>query len=340
MTDADLIGYLLDALDPDDRVAVEARLRADPDAAVRLDQLRLALVPLEADREPDPAPAGLAVRAVARLAAHLVEHEPRLTGPAAEPTRPADLAALLAEGPAPASAPLASPAPPRPLPRAPREAPETRAVGGRLRPDLFVAGGIALFAAGLVFSAVGKLRAQHEVTACQNALRTLHTGLAGYADTHEGRYPQVGVASAPTADSFIATLAQAGQLPADFRAACPACPAPDPAGAPAVGYTYTLGYRAPGGGLAGLRRPDGTPSEHDLLPISADYPTAAAAPAAGPVCPHGWGMNVLFVGGHVRVTTSQFVGPGEDDIFRNRLGQVAAGVDRTDVVLGRPGDRP
>src|SRR5207248_1922854 len=147
------------------------------------------------------------------------------------------------------------------LPRAPREAPETRAVGGRLRPDLFVAGGIALFAAGLVFSAVGKLRAQHEVTACQNALRTLHTGLAGYADTHEGRYPQGGVA-------------------------------------------------------------------------------AAAAPAAGPVCPHGWGMNVLFVGGHVRVTTSQFVGPGEDDIFRNRLGQVAAGVDRTDVVLGRPGDRP
>ena len=107
-----------------------------------------------------------------------------------------------------------------------------------------------------------------------------------------------------------------------------------------MGYTYTLGYRVPGGDLYGLRRPDGSTDELDLVPITADFPSTEAAPTAGPTCPHTQGMNVLFVGGNVRVTTSALVGPGGDDIFRNVFGEVAAGADRTDVVLGRPGDRP
>ena len=41
MTDQDFTGYLLNALDADDRVAVEAHLRANPDAMARLDRLRL-----------------------------------------------------------------------------------------------------------------------------------------------------------------------------------------------------------------------------------------------------------------------------------------------------------
>jgi hypothetical protein len=51
-------------------------------------------------------------------------------------------------------------------------------------------------------------------------------------------------------------------------------------------------------------------------------------------------MNVLFAGGQVRMTTSPLIGPNGDDIYRNVFGRVAAGVDRSDVVLGRPGDRP
>ena len=34
------------------------------------------------------------------------------------------------------------------------------------------------------------------------------------------------------------------------------------------------------------------------------------------------------------------VGVDGDDIYRNQLGQVAAGVTRVDAVLGRAGDRP
>jgi prepilin-type processing-associated H-X9-DG protein len=340
VNDADLIGYLLDALDADDRVAVESHLRANPDAAARLEQLRLTLAPLEADREPDPAPAGLAVRTVGRLAAYLVEHEPTR----AKPSSVADLveaAAAVAPEPDGADEPLAFPAATRPIPRAPREEPETRAVGGRFRPDILVACGIALFAGGLIFSAVGKVRAQNQMLACQNTLRATHVGLAGYADAHQGLYPQVGPNA--TADSFAAALATAGQVPAGFRPACPACPAPTPVTpSVAVGYTYTLGYYSPTGELLGLRRPTptGAAAEHDLVPICADYPTADAAPAAGPVCPHPRSMNVLFVGGHVRFTTTALIGPNGDHIFQNVYGRPEAGADRSDVVLGRPGDRP
>jgi anti-sigma factor RsiW len=59
MTDEDLIGYLLDALDPDERVAMESHLRASPDTAKRLADLRLTFAPLEADRE-SPPPVGAA----------------------------------------------------------------------------------------------------------------------------------------------------------------------------------------------------------------------------------------------------------------------------------------
>jgi prepilin-type processing-associated H-X9-DG protein len=315
MSDEELIGYLCDALDPREHAAAESHLRTNPAAAARLDQLRLAFAPLEADREQPLPLAGLADRTVARV-----------------------LAAVPPEPPVPAGEPLAFPA----LPRAPREEPEARMVGGRFRPDLIVACGIALFAGGLLFSAIGKVRARNELLACQANLQTLHTGLAGYADTHNGRYPQIGTNT--PAGSFAAALAEAGQVPVGFRPACPAdrsVPSAGvvPASAPAVTYTYTLGYRTPGGALVGLNRSAGG-EEHDLIPICADFPTADAAPTAGPLCPHTLGMNVLYAGGNVRLTTSPLVGPGGDDIYRNVFGRVAAGAGRMDPVLGRPGDMP
>jgi prepilin-type processing-associated H-X9-DG protein len=327
MTDEDLIGYLLDALDPDDRVAVESHVRANPDAAVRMAELRAALAPLEADREPPAPQPGLALRTLALVAAHVAEHEPSRAEPEGA------LAVARSVG---AEPPLAFPAPPRALRPPPRDEPELTAVGGRFRLDLVVAGCVALFACGLVFSAIGKVRAQNQMVACQNTLRTLHTGLTGYADTHGGRYPQVGIGPNPTADTFAQALDS--QLPANFRPCCPLVAADSRA---FVGYTYTLGYRAPPDDkLLGISRDDGVGGERDLVPISADFPTAAAAPAAGPTCPHGRAMNVLFVGGNVRSTTSALVGPNGDDIFRNLFGDVAAGKNPADVVLGRPGDKP
>src|SRR5262245_51728632 len=174
MTDEELIGYLLDALDPDDRAVVEACVLADPETAARLEHLRLAFVPLAAAREPEPLPRpGLATRTVARLAEYLVAHEQ----PESASTDLAAAVSTATADPVPAAGgpPLASPAVPR-LSRAPRDEPEIRMLGGRFRADVLVAFGIMLFTGGLLLSALNKVRARNEMLACQNTLRTLHTG--------------------------------------------------------------------------------------------------------------------------------------------------------------------
>jgi hypothetical protein len=342
MTDEDLIGYLIGSLDPEDQTSIEAHLRASSDDIARLERLRIVYAPLEADREPGLPPPGLAIRTIARLAAHLAELEPQNARPSEAATLSAVLDAVL-EQPLESSTPAAReeerppvfPAPARSLPRAPREEPEIRTVGGRFRLDLIIACGIAFFACGLLFSAIGKVRARNQLLACQANLQTLHVGLVGYADTHNGHYPQI--APDATADSFATALVDAGQVPVGFRPGCPATAASETT---PVRYTYSLGFQTPTGVLVGLHRPDSAADEHDLLPISADYPTASATPFDGPLCDHPPQMNVLLLGGQVRVTTSPLIGPNGDDIYRNVYGHVAAGIDRTDVVLGRPGDRP
>ncbi len=230
--------------------------------------------------------------------------------------------------------PAAPPAEPRRAPP-PADGPEFR--GRRLRAELFVAACIALVSLALVASGISKARQRQNELLCQNGLRTLHTGLASYADADpRGRYPQVGTDALPTADSFAAALADMGCLPAGYKAACPVstdCRA----------YAYTLGFRdGRGGEVLGLRRPTATetPGEFDLMPVAADVPANGFAPAGFPVSPHGACMNVLFVGGNVRPTTSPLIGPNGDDIYFNLRGAIGAGLTRTDAVLGGPGTRP
>lgn len=318
MTDEELIGYVLD---PDDRDGGGAYLAADPETAARLDRLRAVVGRLEVDRDDPAPPPGLAVRTIARLAAHLAEYEPRPepSAGAHDPT-PGEL--------------VRSPAPPLPEP-------DPRSFGGRFRLDWVVAAGVGFLAVGLGLSFVGKARHQAGLMACQNNLRALYQGVSGYADTHAGQLPEVGGDPYPTAGSFVAALSDAGQYPPDFRPGCPAGPSEsaDLVRAVPTGYTYPLGYRTPGGTVVGLRR-TGWDGQSDLLPVSADLPAGDAAPTAGPTSPHRLGQNVLYLGGHVRYTTSPGVGVGGDDIYRNQLGRVAAGLGPMDTVLGRDGDRP
>jgi hypothetical protein len=348
MSDEDLIGYLFDLLDPTERAAIAARAEADPELAARLEHLRTAFAPMlavadaERDDPPEPPP-GLAVRTVARVAAHVAEHEPRQPEPRATETA---IAALLREvgADSPSELEFGSgtrakvPAPtPRTAPPV-TDGPDLRTgFGFRLRIDVLVAACIAFVGFGLVLSGIAKAQYQSRLLACQNNLRLLYNGLSGYADADpQGRYPQVGTAEYPTADTFAGSLADRGYLPVDFKPGCPAgpdCPA----------YAYTLGFRGPNDQIYGLRRPDANSDpaeENDLMPIAGDLPSAAAAPAPGPVSPHAACMNVLFVGGNVRTTRSPNIGPGGDDIYRNVFGQVAAGANRSDAVLGGTGDRP
>jgi hypothetical protein len=348
VSDEDLIGYLFDLHDPDERAALRARLAADPALAARLNALRDTVAPLVAERADEPVPPpGLATRALAAVAGYVVEHEPRPvpatpaevrkrtygTDPATDLEPVDDLPPGFLEQYAPPAASAAPPAvlaEPRRAP-APADGPEFR--GRRVRAELLVAVSIAFVSLALLASGISKARQRQNEVLCQNGLRTLHTGLASYADADpRGRYPQVGT-DVPTADSFPAALA-AQHLPAGFKAACPVstdCRA----------YAYTLGFRD-GGDVLGLRRPTATetPGEFDLMPIAADLPAAGFAPTGFPVSPHGACMNVLFVGGNVRATTSPLIGPNGDDIYCNARGAIAAGLTRTDAVLGGPGTRP
>ena len=349
MSDEDLIGYLFDLLDPDDRAAVAVRLQTDPAVAARLARLRAEAAPLlavaEAEREEPPAPpSGLAVRAIAKVAQHVVEHEPRPSEPAGTESAVATFMREYSEeppeidilfGPGTRAPGFGDDRVPRPAPP-PTDGPDHR-TGGRFRADLLVAACLAFVGIGLVMSGIAKARHHNRVVACQNSLQKLHSGLAGYADNDEkGRYPQVGVGDIRTADEFAAALVSHGHLPAGYKPGCPAT-------ADWSAYTYTLGFRGPDGELIGLRRPNTTSApadENDLMPICADLPASSAAPGGGPVSPHGRCMNVLFVGGNVRLTTSPNVGPNGDDIYRNFFGQVAAGANRADACLGRTGDKP
>src|SRR5205823_931944 len=89
--DDQLVGYLLNALDDEERRQVEAHLHASPDAQRKLEALRSALSPLDSDRAHPAPPAGLAERTLARVTAlprRRLPPAPRVSGgPGFSPAR-------------------------------------------------------------------------------------------------------------------------------------------------------------------------------------------------------------------------------------------------------------
>jgi hypothetical protein len=315
--DENLLGYLLDALDPQAHREVEAQLAARPELRERLESLRRTLEPLAADNAVPEPPPGLAMRALARLA----EYNCRTLSQA--------------------------------LPAAP-VAPSLRRRRGLPRADLLVAACLLVVIAPLAVVGVNRLwRDYASRSTCANNLRLVGNALQRYADTHDGQFPRVeedgprGIAGV-----FMPVLRASGTLAPDTSLVCPgdgsrAQPArlslqeldelflKDPQEFAAVArdlagsYAYSVGYRE-GGVLHGLGRDSG-----DGLPILADCPPAVVA---GNSPNHGGaGQNVLYVGGQVRWCTQRTAGVAGDDIYLNRRAEVGAGVCRDDTVLG-PGD--
>jgi prepilin-type processing-associated H-X9-DG protein len=323
MDDA-LIQYVLGDLPAAERDAVRERIAsnsADASAAARL-QLVLEALRTGPGESVEP-PTGLVTDTIGRVAS-----------------------ALLAAGVRPGA--VTTPAPRRPTPiRVPdRVRPRS---GSPFFPswrwaDVTVAAGIGLLAVGITLAAIGRVRQENQTLACQKRLHDLHTALVSHADTDAGRFPLIGAQDTPTAGSFVVPLARTGHLPAG--ASCPAADPDDAAtvsvptgpdwGVTKVGYTYHLGYRPAGGDLVSLRRGEAG----DQTPLCADMPTVAASPCTGPVSPHPRGQNVLYVGGHVRFSSTGRAGLNGDDIYRNDAGEVRAGLRAEDATLGRPNDVP
>lgn len=313
-----LVEYLLNGLDDPTRQKVEDRLGHDPTLQKRLDILRQALAPLEADRDGVVPPPSLIPNTIALVAEHMC----------------------------------------RPLPQAP---PPKREAGLLARPwwrraDVLIAACLVIAALGIAAPLlVHSQRARQQTVQCQENLRLLYTALEDYHFRH-GRYPHVAEEKPrDVAGMALPILREARSLAEKKPLLCPGVKEPNASlasldelrgmapvafanCAPTLNptYAYHLGhvngdnaYHAPDKVAAGFR---------SLMPLMADAPPCDGS--ANSANHGGVGQNVLFQDGHVRFVTSRNVGVGGDDIFLNKGGRVAAGLDPMDAVLGCSAAKP
>ncbi len=331
-----LVGYLLNALDPETHREVEAYLGANPEARRHAEVLRRALEPLAADAD-EEAPPGLWLRALAHVARDQARQAPRRPAPP-----PADHFDDLPPAPRPVPAQVLGPSRSR-----------------WRRADLLVAAILLFAVAGLGASLLPTLWYRQQIYACQNNLRLFHQALMEYSQRHDGAFPKVeDTPPRNVAGIFVPILKESGALPDDVTVACPADGHQKP---PAVTvaeleemqkdrpsqfdalsrrlagcYAYSLGY-GDRGAHSGLRVEDG-----GYLPILSDAPDFQGGRVALGNSPNhgGRGQNVLYIDGHARFSTTRGAGVGGDDIFVNQHGRVGAGCNPEDTVLGASAATP
>ena len=316
----DLVGHLLGALDPAESRQVEQSLAdqlSGPALRRDLERLEMAIKPLARDRAAFAPPAGLAGRTLQFIAAQQAVVDP-----------------------APAAA---------------RDRSEGRRQSGRAWVDRAIIAATALAAcllvAPLLLDSVAQARARR---AERNLMRT-STALQGYADAH-GMFPTP-PDSGPLsrAGLYAPTLVSEHRLAGDDGTLlCPdselsrsgtfRVPTLEELKA-AVGtprfeelvrsmggdYGYTLGHRDANGTLQ--RNVNRRRRHH---PIMADAPNESGERSSN----HPEGLHhVLFEDGHVKRLLSDDL-HGDDHIYRNHDGRIAAGVDDEDAVIGDSHDQP
>ncbi|MBI1831283.1 MAG: hypothetical protein HYR84_07535 [Planctomycetes bacterium] len=317
------IGYLLNALDEREQHAVETYLAQHPEAREQLALLEQSLAPLAADADAEAPPPLLAERTLATIVKQPGED-------------PSDFSEL---------------------PKAPSSGAAFPA--GRSwwrRADVVVAICLLLTVGGVGVVYLGRMLWANPIAECKNNLRRYYVALQQYRDLH-GRLPDPTNEDPPrdVAGIYRPMLNDAGVFtPGGSQDGCPGIGSPHSshvslqalrtmtmaefeqhAAQLSTCYAYSLGYRdeagvyhAPG---------DNPPAGLSQTPIMADRP-----PAEGILQNSnnhgGAGQNVLFGDGTVKFLPQRTFGNG-DDIFVNRNGIVAAGIDAADIVLGHSSAR-
>ena len=325
----DLVGHLLGALEPSESNAVERAL-ADPDRGPSLrhdlERLRLGLEPLAGDRDVLPAPSGLAGRTMR----FIVEQE----------------AAARME----ANRPL-----PMPRKNVSEEDSPTRGRGNRGWIDRAIMAASALAACVLVAPLLLDSIAQSRARRAERNLLKTSGALQGYADAH--RVFPTPPTSGPLsrAGLYAPTLVSEQRLVADDGTlVCPDTPLSRSwtfrvptleeleraIGTPQFeemvrtmggDYGYTLGHRDASGTLQPNR--DRRRTHH---PLMADAPNDGGERSSN----HPDGLHhVLFEDGHVKRLAPADL-HADDHLFKNHEGNIAAGVDEDDAVIGDSEDQP
>lgn len=297
-----LVCYLLGELDEQQRAELEARLAAEPALRRELEQIRECLAADDHDAE---CPVGLADRTASRIA---------------EVT--------------------------------------TDAPCGRSRwslVDVAVAAGVLLALGAMLAPALPRGRADARRLLCQDNMRQLGQGLVRYADNHADTFPYI--RPNENAGMFAVRLRESGEFSQEELQRLLWCRASSlQEGSTKIIIRVPKSQeltRARGQALAMLRRwmagsyayRSGYVASDQLMPVSnissSRSPLLSDAPmhAGG-----GWvsvnhgrdgGQNVLHQDGSVRFQVSPACGVSDGNIFVNRQGEAAAGLDPMDVVLLR-----
>jgi hypothetical protein len=343
----DLLGYVLDALEPDERQALETRIERDPRLADQVALIRRAMAILDDGDSCEP-PAGLAARTCA-----LVEREREAAG---WPGRnQVGVPPLGGSQPAKAGTPTRGPA-------EKKGAREPLSLPGRAWRAIDIAAALAccVALAALIFPLINASRASSQITACANNLRELGVALTAYSEHHNGMFPQVPErGNLGAAGVFGPTLVDAGYLRDPRTLVCPGSLLADRADfhIPTLdelrsakadrlkelqrdmggSYGYALGYRD-----NGIYKPTRN-LRRETFAIAADMPaedlTTCAEHQTSPN--HGWsGHNVLLEGGRVVYLKTCRLDGSDDNFFLNDQNQVAAGCHVNDAVIARSNARP
>ncbi len=316
----DLLGYLLDALNADEREAFEERLRGDAALAAQLEAARGQLEILGRPEACEPPP-GLAARTCRFVAEQraIGDRQPTTT------ERQTVLSKRSADGE------LVSPS-----------------RSWRLI-DIAVALAVCMAGVALVLPMIQSSRATAQVAACANRLREIGLALTGYSEHHDGAFPEVPESGKLAAAGIYApVLLDAGYLN-DRRIVI--CPASAMAGnSKFIVPTLSELEAADGEQLAELRRNMGgsygyalgyrdagqyktTRNLHRVnFALAADVPASDCSTSLN----HGGaGHNVLLEDGHIAFIHGCKLDGSSDDIFKNDLGKVAAGCHVNDAVVAR-----
>lgn len=349
----DLVGYCLGALDAPDAKRLENAL-ADPAAgqALRreLDAVRRATLPLAADRDPLPAPPGLAARTILAAAKARAAGNATVTpigdaarSASAEPRRPAHHGQR--HRPPRDAAPDLRPA-------------ERGGSGGETGMswiDTAILAATALAASILLMPAIASLVEQSRVTQSHRKLGRIGNALQGYASSHR-RYPSPpdggplsrGGLYAPllvsehrlAADdgTFLApgsALARSGtfRVPTmqELRASQELPSFDELVRSMGGDFGYTLGHRDPMGTLQPIR---GLHRSHH--PLMADAPDDSGERTDNHADRH---HHLLWEDGRVG-TLDESQLHVDDHLYRNHDGVTAAGKDEEDAVIGDSHHQP
>ncbi len=321
-----LLGYLLGALEPAEREAVERALAERPELRSELEALRAELAPLEAGRMEYEPPGDLSERTCELVALHQSQSQHPSVQPASRlrPARRMSSAFDVLVG-----------------------------TGGMSLADGVVAIGVCVAVAILFFPAIISSREAARKTFCQDNLRRIGLALHAYADTF-GTAPYIPLrGNRAIAGNVPVTLQEMELIMANY-VLCPGAESefPDfriPRAAEldrATGLLLSYLQRMAGGHYAnslGVRVNNRYgPARFEArqwFAVVADAPTPHLA---GRVTSNhgGRGFNVLFEDGHIQFLRGCRLLATDDDLFRSADGYIESGSFKNDSSLGASNAHP